>query len=146
MIVRKSLIPLSRFQIGASGSLPKTMLSAPSVARGGESAIRLVADVRGGRVVADLLHDRPRLRAEPLLEPGDELLAVVVVLVEDGDPRLRLRLQEVARVHLALGGVGRDEADRPRVAAVVAAEGGRSGGDEELRHPGLVEEAADGDV
>ena len=44
MIEKKSFIPLSRFQSGESGSLPKTIEIAPSVDFGGESTIRLVAE------------------------------------------------------------------------------------------------------
>ena len=46
----------------------------------------------------------------------------------------------------ALGGVGRDVPDRPRVAAVVAAEGARAARDEQLRDLGRVQERPDREV
>ena len=104
--------------------------------------------VRGGRVVADRLHDqRARLRAEPAPEPAQQILPVVVALVEHGDLRLlRVRRQDLLRVERALFRVRREVADRPRVLRVVAAERRRARGREHLRHAGGVDEVADREV
>ena len=106
----------------------------------------LRVDVGAGRVVADRLRDLAGLLAEPALEAGEEILAVVVVLVEDGDLRGRLRPHDVPREHDPLGLVARDVADRPRVALEVAPPRRRAARDEELRDARLVEEVADRQV
>ncbi len=99
-------------------------------------------DVRRQRVVALLRDEVPALRAETGLEAAEQVLAVVVVLEEHGDLRVRLRLQDVPRVDLALADVARQEADRVRVALVVAAERRRARAREELRHLRRVQERA----
>src|SRR2546429_345571 len=54
--------------------------------------------------------------------------------------------EDVAAVDRALLGVGRDVADRPGVLPVVAAEGRRPRGDEELRDLRVVQELSHGEV
>ena len=99
-------------------------------------------DVGRGRVIAGSLGELRLLHAEASREPGEQVVPVLVVLVEDGDPRARLRLQHVAREYDPLGLVARDVADRPRIAPVVAPPRRRAARDEKLRHLRLVEKVA----
>ncbi len=90
-------------------------------------------DRRLGRLVAALRDDHRRLVAEPVLQALEIVLAVVVVLVEDGDLRVRLFLQEILRIDARLGLVARLPADGPReVLRVVEFRG--AGDHEQLRH------------
>ena len=73
-------------------------------------------------------------------------MAVLVVLVENCDPRPSRTSEDVLAVDRSFFRVGRREADRPRVLPVVAAERRRAGSDEELRHAQLVEEPPDREV
>src|SRR4051812_35520303 len=106
----------------------------------------LALDVRARRVVADLRGNRARLLPEPLLEPREQVASVLVVLVEDGDPRPLHAREDVVAVDPSLLRVRRDVADRPRVLLVVAAERGRAGGDEELRDVVVVQEVPDREI
>src|ERR1700720_3306128 len=78
------------------------------------------------------------ITAEPGLEAGDIVAPGVVILIEHGDLRVGLRLQEIVAVDRALGLVVRLPAHAPGKLLVVAPEC-RAGGLEELRHLLLVE-------
>ena len=106
----------------------------------------LRTDVVVRDVVALLRDDLLLLGAEPVLEPARQLLAVVVVLEEDADLRLRPRPSQVAAVDRALREVARLVADRPRVLLVVLAPRARAARDEQVRHLQLVQVGADGEV
>ena len=92
--------------------------------------LRLV--VRVVDVVALGRDDQLALHAEAVAQPREEVLAVVVVLVEDADARLRRRLRDVAAVNRSLGAVVRLVADRPRPLLVVLAPGAGAACDEQL--------------
>ena len=99
--------------------------------------------VRGRRVVTDFRDDGAGPRAESLAQAGEQVAAVVVVLIEHCDLRSLDVRDDVLPVELSFLRVRRDVADRPRVLRVVAPEGRRARADIELRHAGLVEELAD---
>ena len=103
-------------------------------------------DVGVGDVVALLRDDQLRPLAERVLEAGDELLPVVVVLVEDPDPGIRPRLRDVVAVDRSLAPVPWLEADRPRILLVVASPGAPAARDQELRDLQLVQVRADREV
>src|SRR5262249_25156087 len=97
---------------------------AEGVGAAGLELVDLRLDVGVSRLVADRLDDElPVLRAEALAEAGQEIAAVRVRLVEDRDLRLlRVRLEDVVRVDLPLGGIRRRIPDRPGIRRRVAAE------------------------
>ena len=102
--------------------------------------LRGVAEVVGLGV-----DDLAGVRAEPGLQPGEVVLAVRVVLVEDADLRARLVREDVVGVELGLGRVVGLPAERPWLRRALAPmvdavpPVGVAGGDEHLRHLVLVE-------
>ena len=139
------------------GDLPDRGQRCDRGARGGED------DEDVGAVLGDLpdvcAHHRPRVgdavrlgvddlarvRAEPVLQPGEVVLAEGVVLVQDADLRARLVREDVLRVELGLARVVRLPAHRPRLRRALAnvvdavAPVRVAGGEQHLRHLVLVE-------
>ena len=98
------------------------------------------------RDVGGLRSDDPDRRGgDPEPQAGDQLSRLLAAVREHADARAGLQACEVAPEDPALGPVARPEADRPRVAGRVAAEGRGGRSDEELRHPRRVEEVARGE-
>src|SRR5690606_40941236 len=92
---------------------------------------------RVGHLVALLGDDGDAGALDGLLEAAGQVLAEVVVLVEDGDLGVGLLLLEVGGVDAGLGDVVGLPADGPRVLGV-GAPLGCAGGDEHLRNLALV--------
>ena len=90
-------------------------------------------------------HDLPGVRAEPALQPGEQLLPVLVVLVEDADLRVRVALGDETPVDGSFALEARQQPHRPRRLRVLVADRGRAAADEQLRHLLLVEVARDCD-
>jgi hypothetical protein len=70
---------------------------------------------------------------------AEQLVAVLVPLVENGDLRLRMLLRDQAPVDRALARIARQERDRPGPARVLVRERACAAADEELRHLLLVQ-------
>ena len=103
-------------------------------------------DGRLGYLVSVLGYDHRRgLVAEPILETFEIVLSVIVVLVEDGDPGVRLFLQDILRVDPCLALIVGLPAHGPReVLRIIPF--GRTGRDEQLRHLLGVHVLLDGSV
>ena len=83
---------------------------------------------------------------EPDLEAVDQVLAVVVVLVDDADLRVGVVLADVTPVDQPLADVVREPGGRPRELLPVAGERLRARGREHLRHARGVQVRPDGEI
>src|SRR5207253_6104883 len=100
----------------------------------------LRAVARVGDLVALLGDDQALLRTEPDVQPAEVVLAVIVVLEEHGDLRVRGVLPDPLAVRAALRDVVGLPPDRPRELLVLEAPVARARRDEHLRDLPLVED------
>src|SRR5216683_733221 len=105
----------------------------------GIDTLRLeLADLRrgvgGGRLVAFLVDDHRRVDTKPISQPLQIVLAVVVVLVQDADLRVRVVGEDVFGEDMRLDLIRRNPAYGPWELAVIGAPGCRPADYEELRY------------